>query len=154
MQVSAIHNNRDRISWGLLAAAALLGVFTVAKVAGFCVQRGRMQALGSLAGSAGDPNRLKQSLGTKDGRSLPEQLLSRAPEAEPVTGEGILPRRIGARHKVGQDADAKIVAIAATQVEVEDGRRRARRSHRSVLARRRRLARGHREGRARSRRRR
>lgn len=133
MQVRAIHRNRDRISWGLLAAAALLGVFTVAKVAGFCVQRGRMQALGSLAGSAGDPNRLKQSLGAakKTVASLKKNnlFIQAPPKENPVKQvEGILGQEalIGGKwYKVGDKiADAKIVAIAATQVEVEwDGKK-------------------------------
>ncbi len=133
MQVRAIHNNRDRISWGLLAAAALLGVFTVAKVAGFCVQRGRMQALGSLARSEGDPNRLKQSLGaakkTVDSLKQNNLFIKAPPKQNPVKQvEGILGQEalIGGKwYKVGDKvADAKIVAIAATQVEVEwDGKK-------------------------------
>ncbi len=133
MQVSAIHSNRDRISWGLLAAAVLLGVFTVAKVAGFCVQRGRMQALGSLAGSTGDPNRLKQSLGeakkTVDSLKQNNLFIKAPPKENPVKQvEGILGREalIGGKwYKVGDKVgDAKIVAIAATQVEVEwDGKK-------------------------------
>jgi hypothetical protein len=133
MQVSAIHRNRDRISWGLLAAAALLGVFTVAKVAGFCVQRGRMQALGTLAGSTGDPNRLKQSLGeakkTVDSLKQNNLFIKAPPKQNPVKQvEGILGQEalIGGKwYKVGDKvADAKIVAIAATQVEVEwDGKK-------------------------------
>ncbi len=133
MQVRAIHNNRDRISWGLLAAAALLGVFTVAKVAGFCVQRGRMQALGSLAQSEHDPNRLKQSLGeakkTVDSLKQNNLFVKAPPKQNPVRQvEGILGQEalIGGKwYKVGDKvADAKIVAIAATQVEVEwDGKK-------------------------------
>jgi hypothetical protein len=133
MQVRAIHRNRDRISWGLLAAAALLGVFTVAKVAGFCVQRGRMQALGTLAQSERDPNRLKQSLGEAKKRvdSLKQNNLfvKAPPKQNPIKQvEGILGGEalIGGKwYKVGDKvADAKIVAIAATQVEVEwDGKK-------------------------------
>jgi hypothetical protein len=133
MQVRAIHRNRDRISWGLLAAAALLGVFTVAKVAGFCVQRGRMQALGTLAQSERDPNRLKQSLGEAKKRvdSLKQNNLfvKAHPKQNPIKQvEGILGGEalIGGKwYKVGDKvADAKIVAIAATQVEVEwDGKK-------------------------------
>ena len=133
MQIRAIHRNRDRISWGLLAAAALLGVFTVAKVAGFCVQRGRMQALGTLAQSERDPNRLKQSLGEAKKRvdSLKQNNLfvKAPPKQNPIKQvEGILGGEalIGGKwYKVGDKvADAKIVAIAATQVEVEwDGKK-------------------------------
>jgi hypothetical protein len=133
MQVSAIHNNRNRISCGLLAAAVLLGVFTVAKVAAFCVQCGRMQALGSLAGSAGDPERLKQSLGeakkTVDSLKQNNLFVKAPPKQNPVKQvEGILGQEafIGGKwYKVGDKvADAKIIAIAATQVEVEwDGKK-------------------------------
>lgn len=133
MQGSVIHNNRDRLSWGLLAAAALLGVFTVAKVAGFCVQCGRIQALGTLAGSAGDPNRLKQSLGaakkTVDSLKQNNLFVKAPPKQNPVKQvEGILGGEalIGGKwYKVGDKvADARIVAIAATQVEVEwDGKK-------------------------------
>ena len=131
MQIRAIHRNRDRLSWGLLAAAALLGIFTVAKVAGFCVQRGRMQALGSLAQN--DPNRLKQSLGEakKTVAALKQNnlFIKAPPKQNPVRQvEGILGGEalIGGKwYKVGDKiADAKIIAIAATQVEVEwDGRK-------------------------------
>jgi hypothetical protein len=133
MQGSAIHRNRDRVSCGLLAAAALLGVFTVAKVAGFCVECGRMQALGSLAGGAGDPNRLKQSLGEakKTVASLKQNnlFIKAPPKQNPVKQvEGILGGEalIGGKwYKVGDKiADAKIVTIAATQVEIEwDGKK-------------------------------
>jgi hypothetical protein len=110
-----------------------LGVFTVAKVAAFCVQCGRMQALGSLAGSAGDPNRLKQSLGaakkTVDSLKQNNLFVKAPPKQNPVKQvEGILGGEalIGGKwYKVGDKlADAKIVAIAATQVEVEwDGKK-------------------------------
>jgi len=133
MQSRAIHRNRARISRGLLAAAALLGVFTVAKVAGFCVQRGRMQAVGTLAQSEHDPNRLKQSLGEakKTVTALKQNNLfvKAPPKQNPVKQvEGILGGEVligGKWYKVGDKvADAKIVAIAATQVEVEwDGKK-------------------------------
>ncbi|MCL5280528.1 MAG: nitronate monooxygenase [Planctomycetes bacterium] len=133
MQVSAIHSNRDRISWGLLVAAVLLGIFTVAKVAGFCIQRGRMQALGTLAGGTGDPDRLKQSLGeakkTVDSLKQNNLFIKAPPKQNPVKQvEGILGGEAliaGKWYKVGDKiADAKIVAIAATQVEVEwDGKK-------------------------------
>jgi hypothetical protein len=133
MQVSALHRNRDRISRGLLAAAALLGVFTVAKVAGFCVQWGRIQAVGTLAQSGQDPNRLKQSLGearkTVDSLKQNNLFVKASPKQNPVKQvEGILGREafIGGKwYKVGDKiADAKIVAIAATRVEVEwDGKK-------------------------------
>ncbi len=131
MQIRAIHRNRDRLSWGLLAAAALLGIFTVAKVAGFCVQRGRMQALGSLAQN--DPNRLKQSLGEAkkavDSLKQNNLFIKAPPKQNPVRQvEGILGGEalIGGKwYKVGDKiADAKIITIAATQVEVEwDGKK-------------------------------
>jgi hypothetical protein len=133
MQVRAIHRNRDRISRGLLAAAALLGVFTVAKVAGFCVQCGRIRAVGTLAQSEQDPNRLKQSLGearkTVDSLKQNNLFVKASPKQNPVKQvEGILGREafIGGKwYKVGDKiADAKIVAIAATRVEVEwDGKK-------------------------------
>ena len=133
MQVRAIHRNRDRISWGLLAAAVLLGAFTVAKVAGFCVQRGRMQSLRTLAQSGHDPNRLKQSLGeakkTVDSLKQNNLFVKAPPKQNPVKQvEGILGQEalIGGKwYKAGDKvADAKIVAVAATQVEVEwDGKK-------------------------------
>ncbi len=133
MQVRAIHRKRDRISLGLLAAAALLGVFTVAKVAGFCVQRGRMQALSGLAQGERDPNCLKQSLGaakkTVDSLKQNNLFIKAPPKQNPIKQvEGILGGEalIGGKwYKVGDKvADAKIVAIAATQVEVEwDGKK-------------------------------
>jgi len=133
MQVETIHRNRQRISWGLLAAAALLGAFTVAKVAAFCVQRGQMQALGTLVGSAQDPNRLKQSLGaakkTVDSLKQSNLFIKAPPKQNPIRQvEGILGQEalIGGKwYKVGDKvADAKIVAIMATQVEVEwDGKK-------------------------------
>jgi len=133
MQVGTIHRNRRRISWGLLAAAALLGAFTVAKVTAFCVQRGRMQALGTLVGSGQDPNRLKLSLGeakkTVDSLKQNNLFVKAPPKQNPIKQvEGILGQEalIGGKwYKVGDKiADAKIVAIAATQVEVEwDGKK-------------------------------
>jgi hypothetical protein len=133
MPIGAIHRNRDRVSWGLLVAAALLGAFTVAKVAAFCVQRGRMQALGTLVVGAGDPNRLKQSLGEakKTVASLKQNNLfvKAPPKQNPIKQvEGILGQEalIGGKwYKAGDKvADAKIVAIMATQVEVEwDGKK-------------------------------
>jgi hypothetical protein len=133
MPSRAIHRNRDRISRGLLAAAALLGVFTVAKVAGYCVQCGRMQTLGSLAQSERDPNRLKQSLGaakkTVDSLKQNNLFIKTPPKQNPVKQvEGILGGEalIGGKwYKVGEKvADAKIVAIMATLVEVEwDGKK-------------------------------
>ena len=133
MQVGTIHRNRRRISWGLLAAAALLGAFTVAKVTAFCIQRGRMQALGTLVGSAQDPNRLKQSLGeakkTVDSLKQNNLFVKAPPKQNPIRQvEGILGQEalIGGKwYKVGDTvADAKIVAIAATQIEVEwDGKK-------------------------------
>ncbi len=133
MQIRAIHRNRDRISRGLLAAAVLLGVFTVAKVAGFCVQCGRMQALGALAQGERDPNCLKQSLGAAKKRvdSLKQNnlFIKAPPKQNPIKQvEGILGGEalIGGKwYKVGDKvADAKIIAIAATQVEVEwDGKK-------------------------------
>ncbi len=133
MQVRTIHRNRDRISRGLLAAAALLGVFTVAKVAGFCVQCGRMQAWGALGQGERDPNCLKQSLGaakkTVDSLKQNNLFVKAPPKQNPIKQvEGILGGEalIGGKwYKVGDKvADAKIVAIAATQVEVEwDGKK-------------------------------
>ncbi len=105
----------------------------MAKVAGFCVQRGRMQALGSLGGSAGDPNRLKQSLGeakkTVDSLKQNNLFIKAPPKQNPVKQvEGILGQEalIGGKwYKAGDKvADAKIIAVAATQVEVEwDGKK-------------------------------
>jgi len=111
----------------------LLGAVTVAQVAGFCVQCGRMQALGALAHSERDPNCLKDSLGkaqkTVDSLKQNNLFVKTPPKQHPVKQvEGILGSEAfiaGKWCKVGDKiADAKIVAIAATQVEIEwDGKK-------------------------------
>jgi hypothetical protein len=111
----------------------LLGALALGKVAGFCVQRGRVGAVLLPARSGRDPNGLNRCLG--EARKAAETLkqdnlfVKAPPKEQPVKQvEGILGAEalIGGKwYKVGDKiADAKIVAIAATQVEVEwDGKK-------------------------------
>jgi len=125
--------NRDRISSVLAAAAVLLGAWACAKVAGFYVQRAQMQGVLTVAQGARDPNRLKQSLGaakkTADTLKQNNLFVKTPPKENPVKQvEGILGSEAfiaGKWYKVGDKiADAKIVAIGATKVEIEwDGKK-------------------------------
>jgi hypothetical protein len=133
MQVRAAYKNRERISLALTAAAVLLGASALAKVAGFYVQRSRMQGALTLAQSVRDPNGLKQCVGkaTQTAEALKQNNLfvKTPPKEHPVKQvEGILGREAliaGKWYKAGDKiADAKIVAIAATNVEIEwDGKK-------------------------------
>jgi hypothetical protein len=128
MQSRTADKNRERISLALTVAAVLLGTWACAKVAGFYVQRGRMQNALTLEQGGRDANSLKQSLGAakKAADSLKQNNLfvKMPPPENPVKQvEGILGSEafIGGKwYKVGDKiADAKIVTIAATKVEVE-----------------------------------
>lgn len=117
----------------LVAAAVLLAVWACAKVAGFYVQRVRMQRVLTVAQNERDPNGLKQSLGQakKAAETLKKSNLfvKTPPKQHPVKQvEGILGSEAfiaGKWYKVGDKiADAKIVTIGATKVEIEwDGKK-------------------------------
>ena len=133
MQIRTADKNRERISLMLVAAAVLLGTWACAKVAGFYVQRVRMQRVLTVAQSERDPNSLKQSLGqakkAADSLKKSNLFVKTPPKQNPVKQvEGILGSEAfiaGKWYKVGDKiADAKIVTIGATKVEVEwDGKK-------------------------------
>lgn len=133
MQIRTADKNRERISLLLVAAAVLLGTWACAKVAGFYVQRVRMQRVLTLTESGRDPNSLKQSLGQakKAAETLKKSNLfvKTPPKQNPVKQvEGILGSEAfiaGKWYKVGDRiAEAKIVTIGATKVEIEwDGKK-------------------------------
>lgn len=119
---------REQITLALAAVAVLLGASAFGKVAGFYVQRGRVQGVLGLARSERDPNSLKRSLGEakKAAETLKQKnLFVKAPPQEhPVKQvDGILGSEAfiaGKWYKVGEKVgDAKIVAINATDVKVE-----------------------------------
>lgn len=117
----------------LVAAAVLLGVWACAKVAGFYGQRVRMQRVLTVTAGGRDPNSLKQSLGqakqAADGLKKSNLFVKTPPKQHPVKQvEGILGSEAfiaGKWYKVGDKvADAKIMMIGATKVEVEwDGKK-------------------------------
>lgn len=117
----------------LVAAAVLLGVWACAKVAGFYVQRVRMQRVLTVTQNERDPNGLKQSLGrakkAADALKQSNLFVKTPPKQHPVKQvEGILGSEAfiaGKWYKVGDKiADAKIVTIGATKVEIEwDGKK-------------------------------
>jgi hypothetical protein len=133
MQTRTAERSRERISLGLAAAAVLFGASAFGKVAGFYVQRERLQGVFTLARSERDPNSLKQCLGaarkTADTLKQNNLFIKTPPKQHPVKQvEGILGSEAfvgGKWYKVGDKiADAKIVAIGATKVEVEwDGKK-------------------------------
>jgi hypothetical protein len=119
---------RERITLALAAVAVLLGASAFGKVAGFYVQRGRVQGALALARSERDPNSLKRSLGEakKAAETLKQKNLfvKTPPKEHPIKQvEGILGSEAfisGKWYKVGEKVgDAKIVAINATNVKVE-----------------------------------
>ncbi len=119
---------RERITLALAAVAVLLGASAFGKVAGFYVQRGRVQGVLSVARSERDPNSLKRSLGEakKAAETLKQKNLfvKTPPKEHPVKQvEGILGNEAfisGKWYKVGEKiGDDKIVAINATDVKVE-----------------------------------
>ncbi len=119
---------RERITLALAAVAVLLGASAFGKVAGFYVQRGRVQGALALARGEQDPNSLKRCLGEakKTAETLKQKNLfvKTPPKEHPVKQvEGILGSEAfiaGKWYKVGEKvADAKIVAINATDVKVE-----------------------------------
>jgi hypothetical protein len=134
MQIRAANKNQgERVTFGLAAVAVLLGASTFGKVAGFYVQRGRMQEVLTLVHGERDPNGLKRCLGEaqKAADTLKQNNLfvKTPPKEHPVKQvEGILGREAfiaGKWYKVGDKiADAKIVEIGATKVEIEwDGKK-------------------------------
>jgi hypothetical protein len=133
MLMRTADKNRERISLALVAAAVLLGAWACAKVTGFYVQRGQMRGVLTLAQGERDPNNLKQSLGeakkTADTLKQNNLFVKTPPKQHPVKEvEGILGSEAfiaGKWYKVGDKiADAKIVTIGATKVEIEwDGKK-------------------------------
>jgi hypothetical protein len=133
MQMRTVDKNRERISLTLVAAAVLLGAWACAKVAGFYVQRVQMQRVLTVTQNKRDPNGLKQSLGqakkAADTLKQSNLFVKTPPKQHPVKQvEGILGSEAfiaGKWYKVGDRiADAKIVAIGATKVEIEwDGKK-------------------------------
>jgi hypothetical protein len=133
MPSRTVDKNRDRISLALGAAAVLLGAWACAKVAGFYVQRGLMQSVLTVEKRQRDPNGLKDSLGaakkTADTLKQNNLFVKTPPKTNPVRQvDGILGDEAfisGKWYKVGDKiADAKIVAIGATKVEIEwDGKK-------------------------------
>ncbi len=133
MQLQALGKKRERASLALVAAAVLLGAWACAKVAAFYVQRGQMQSVLTLGQTVRDANNLQQSLGAakKAADTLKQSnLFVKAPPKEnPIKQvDGILGNEAfiaGKWYKVGEKiADAKIVAIEATKIEVEwDGKK-------------------------------
>ena len=127
-QIGTVDKKRERISLVLAAVAVLLGASAFGKVAGFYVQRGRMQGVLTLAHSERDPNGLKQCLGeakkTADTLKQNNLFIKTPPKEHPVKQvEGILGCEAfiaGKWYKMGDKiADAKIVAINATDVKIE-----------------------------------
>jgi hypothetical protein len=127
MQIRTTDKNRERISLVLVVAAVLLGAWACAKVAGFYVQRGQMQNVLTVGQGGPDANSLKQSLGAaqKAANTLKQNNLfvKTPPKENPIKQvDGILGHEVfiaGKWYKVGdQIADAKIVAIEATKVEI------------------------------------
>jgi hypothetical protein len=117
----------------LVAAAVLLGTWACAKVAGFYIQRVRMQRVLTVTERGRDPNSLKQSLGqakkAADSLKKSNLFVKTPPKENPIKQvEGILGSEAfiaGKWYKVGDKiADAKIVMVGATKVEVEwDGKK-------------------------------
>jgi len=127
--------DRKRHEWftsALTAAAVLFCASAFAKVAGFYMERGRMQGVLSLAQAQREPNDLQRHLveAKKAADTLKQKnLFIKAPPKEnPVKQvNGILGSEAliaGKWYKVGEKiADAKIVAILPTLVKVEwDGK--------------------------------
>jgi hypothetical protein len=128
MRIRTVDKNGERASFVLAAVAVLLGASAFGKVAGFYIQRGRIQGMHALAQSERDPNRLKQCLGeakkTADTLKQSNLFVKTPPKEHPVKQvEGILGSEAfiaGKWYKVGDKiADAKIVAIHATEVKIE-----------------------------------
>ena len=117
----------------LVATAVLLGTWACAKVAGFYIQRVRMQRVLTVTARGRDPNGLQQSLSqakkAADSLKKSNLFVKTPPKQNPVKQvEGILGSEAfiaGKWYKVGDKiADAKIVTIGATKVEVEwDGKK-------------------------------
>jgi len=106
----------------------LLGASAFGKVAGFYLERTRVQELRSLAHGTGDPNGLKQSLGaarkTADTLKRSNLFFQTPPQEHPVKQvEGILGSEAfiaGKWYKTGDKiGGAKVVAVNATDVQIE-----------------------------------
>ncbi|MEN6577388.1 MAG: hypothetical protein ABFD90_13680 [Phycisphaerales bacterium] len=116
----------------LAAAAVLLGASAFAKVAGFYVERERMQGLAGLTQAQRDPNGLKDCLSqakkTADAIKQKNLFVKEPPKEHPVKQvDGILGNEAfiaGKWYKAGEKVgDAKIIEITSTYVKVEwDGK--------------------------------
>jgi hypothetical protein len=133
MQVKTGDIHRDeRAPLLLTAAAVLLGVSAFAKVAGFYVERGRIQGLAGLARVEGDPNNLTECLSqakkTADAIKQKNLFIKEPPKEHPIKQvDGILGSEAfiaGQWYKAGDKVgDAKIIEIRPTYVKVEwDGK--------------------------------
>ena len=133
MLIRTADRKKERLSLALAAAAVLLGASACGKVAGFYIQRARIQGALPVDQGERDPNHLKQCLGqakkTADTLKQNNLFVKTPPKENPVKQvDGILGSEAfvaGKWYKVGDKiGDAKIVAIAATKVEIEwDGKK-------------------------------
>jgi len=129
MQVKTADIHRDeRVPLLLTAAAVLLGASAFAKVAGFYVERGRMQGIAGLARTQRDPNDLQGCLSQakKVAEAIRQKNLfvKEPPKEHPVKQvDGILGSEAfiaGTWYKAGDKVgDAKIIEITSTYVKVE-----------------------------------
>ncbi len=127
MRTADIHRD-ERVPLLLTAAAVLLGASAFAKVAGFYVERGRMQGIADLARAECDPNGLKECLGqaksVADAIKEKNLFIKTPPKEHPVKQvDGILGNEafIGGKwYKAGDKVgEARIVEIGPTYVKVE-----------------------------------
>jgi hypothetical protein len=131
VKTADIHRD-ERVPLILAAAAVLLGASAFAKVAGFYVERGRMQGLAGLAQARHDPNGVKDCLSqakkTADTIKQNNLFVKEPPKEHPIKQvDGILGNEafIGDKwYKAGDKVgDARIVEITSTYVRVEwDGK--------------------------------
>jgi len=129
MQVKTADIHRDeRVPLLLTAAAVLLGASAFAKVAGFYVERGRMQGLASLAQAERDPNGLQECLSeakkVADAIKQKNLFVKEPPKEHPIKQvDGILGDEAfiaGKWYKAGAKVgEAKILEIGPTYVKVE-----------------------------------
>ena len=112
----------------LAAIAVLLGASAFAKVAAYCGERGRMQAVPRATRTAHDPNSLKgclaQARTTADTIKRKNLFIKEPPKEHPIKQvDGILGNEAfvaGKWYKAGDKVgDAKIVEIRPTYVKVE-----------------------------------
>jgi hypothetical protein len=126
VRTADIHRN-DRIMLVLTVAAVLLGVSVFAKVAGFYVERERMQGMAGFTPADGEPNSVKERLGEakKAADTLKQKnlFIQEPPKQHPVKQvDGILGNEVfiaGKWYKAGEKVgDATILEIRPTFVKV------------------------------------